>query len=134
MSSGYSGKSLVEKLGIKAGSRALFVGAPDGYTAGLGLPVGVTVATRGRGPFAFIQIFVRTGDELNARLSAAKKVLTTSGMLWVSWPKRTSGVRTDIDENDVRGTGLLLGLVDVKVCAVDDTWSALKFVIPLKNR
>ena len=135
MTDGYSGKPLVEKLGIKAGARVLITGAPRGYAKTLGtLPRGIRPARDGEGPFDFIQIFATTGEELNARLQRAKKTLARDGMLWVSWPKKSSGVAADIDENDVRGTGLMLGLVDVKICAVDKTWSALKFVIPLKER
>jgi len=135
LNAGYSGKPLIEKLGIKLGARAMIVAAPRGYLANLGrLPAGVRPATRGAGPFDFIQIFAVSGKDLRARFIRARPALASTGMLWASWPKRASGVPTDLEENVVRRAGLSLGLVDVKICAVDETWSALKFVIPLKSR
>jgi hypothetical protein len=132
---GYSGKPLIEKLGIKHGARAMIVAAPRVYLARLGrLPTGVRLVARGAGPFDFIQIFATSSDHLKARFSRARTALASAGMLWASWPKRASGVPTDLDESVVRRAGLSLGLVDVKICAVDETWSALKFVIPLKSR
>ena len=82
----------------------------------------------------FIHVFARSAATLGRSLPALKEALAQDGMLWVSWPKKTSGLATDVDENLVRHSGLALGLVDVKICAVDEVWSALKFVIPLKRR
>jgi hypothetical protein len=135
MSAGYSGKPLVVKLGIKPGAKALIVGAPRGYRATLSdLPPGVRPVASGAGPFDFIQLFSRSAAVLVRTLPKMKRLLAQDGMLWVSWPKRASALETDIDENVVRDAGLGVGLVDVKVCAVDETWSGLKFVIRLKDR
>ena len=135
MTAGYSGKPLVAKLGIKPGARVLIVGAPRGYRTTLGpLPAGVRLARGRTGPLDFIHVFARSAATLARSLPALKEALAQDGMLWVSWPKKTSGVATDVDENLVRHSGLALGLVDVKICAVDEVWSALKFVIPLKRR
>jgi hypothetical protein len=132
---GYSGKPLIDKLGIKAGNRVLLVNAPRGYRAALGPALRrAVVRARGEGPFDFVQVFARSIGELQARLRIAKEALERNGMLWVSWPKRASGIATDLDENAIRAMGLSLDLVDVKVCAVDEVWSGLKFVIPLKFR
>lgn len=135
MTAGYSGKPLVEKLGIKPGMSALIENAPRGYRSTLGtLPPGAVICASGKGPFEFIQVFSRNEDDLARRMRRAKAALSKHGMLWISWPKRSAGVASDLDENVVRRHGLAAGLVDVKVCAVDETWSGLKFVIPLKSR
>jgi hypothetical protein len=132
---GYSGKPLVEKLGIQVGARARFENAPRGYFKLLGvLPRGVVRRVSIEGPLDFVQLFVTSAGELRRMFLMAKKALCPDGMIWVSWPKRTSGVATDVDENVVRSAGLSIGLVDVKICAVDETWSGLKFVIPLRDR
>jgi len=132
---GYSDKSLVDKLGIKPGARMALLGAPPGYARTLGpLPEGAVVAKTLRGTFDFIQIFVTKRRDLERRFAALAKALEPDGMLWVSWPKKASGVPTDVTENDVRDVALAGGLVDVKVCAVDDTWSGLKLVRRLKDR
>jgi hypothetical protein len=88
----------------------------------------------GHGPLDFAMIFVKSAADLKKEFSAVSKKLAPAGMLWVSWPKKSSGVATDLDENKVRQIGLDLGLVDVKVCAVNEIWSGLKFVIRLKDR
>jgi hypothetical protein len=132
---GYSATPLVKKLGIKPGARVRFVGAPDGYAALLGpLPEGVQVRQSTRGPLDFIHLFASRRSELERRFAALKGALASDGMLWVSWPKRSSSLPTDLDENLVRRIGLDGGLVDVKVCAVDDDWSGLKFVYRLRDR
>ena len=135
-SSGYSGTPLCKKLGLKSGSHALIAGAPRGYRSTLGrLPPGVVWRTRGVGPFDFIQIFIRSASALPQVLARAKETMTRDGMLWLCWPKRSSQrAVAGLDENVIRAAGLAAGLVDVKVCAVDETWSGLKFVIPLKLR
>lgn len=133
---GYSGTPLVKKLGIKPGARILLVQPPRDYLARLvgPLPEGARVLRAGTRDIDFAQLFVTRASDLDARFPKLRDALTQAGMLWVSWPKRSSGVETDVDENVVRATGLRHGLVDVKVCAVDETWSGLKFVRRLKDR
>jgi hypothetical protein len=125
----------VEKLGIKPRTRIAIVNPPRGYRVTLGkLPPGVTVAASPSGPLPFIQFFVKSRDVLEAQLPALLRALEPDGSLWISWPKKTSGVMTDITEDVVRAVALPTGLVDVKVAAVDDVWSGLKLVRRLKNR
>lgn len=132
---GYSNRSLVDKLGIKAGMRIAILNAPRGYRATLGkLPAGVTVVPAARGVLPFIHLFTPNRDELEAKLPSLLRALTPEGSLWVSWPKKASGVATDITEDVVRAVALPTGLVDVKVAAIDDVWSGLKLVRRLKNR
>jgi hypothetical protein len=130
---GYSGKPLAAKLGIGPESRVLLVAAPDGFA--LGAPAGAAVHNRpGRGPYDVVLAFCPDEAALRRRFAPLAGRLTTAGALWISWPKRSSGVRTDLDENVVRDHGLAVGLVDVKVAAVDATWSGLKFVRRLSDR
>jgi hypothetical protein len=132
---GYSGRPLVEKLGIKPNSRIAIIGAPRSYRATLGkLPQGVTVTASPRGVLPFIHFFTRSRDQLESELSRLLRALTPDGALWISWPKKTSGVLTDITEDVVRAVALPTGLVDVKVAAIDDVWSGLKLVRRLRNR
>ncbi len=134
---GYSGTPLPKKLGIQDGDRVLVLDPPEGYPAGLGeVPRGATVRTsaRGRAPFDVIIIFTPCVEVLSERFSAAARRLVPSGGLWVAWPKKASGVPTNLDENVVREVGLAAGLVDNKVCAIDETWSGLRFVYRLKDR
>ena len=132
---GYSRKPLVEKLGIKPGHLVLIRNAPRGYARTLGdLPPGAFRYATGKGPFDVIQVFVSADAELRQALGDARRVMKRDGMVWVSWPKRSSGRKTDVDENDVRYAGLALDLVDVKICSVDAVWSGLKFVIPVRLR
>ena len=132
---GYSKRSLADKLGMKPGLRIAIVGEPRGYQRALGpLPPGTTRVRALRGPLDLVQVFVRSAGELASRGPALKAALAPAGALWVSWPKKASKVPTDLDENVVRAIGLDLGLVDVKVCAVDDVWSGLKFVYRLRDR
>jgi hypothetical protein len=131
---GYSGTPLVKKLGIKPGSNIAFLNAPEGYAEELDLPAGVTVISRSGKLLDFAQLFVKNEKELKKNFSKYAKRLNASGMLWVSWPKRSSGVPSDLSENVVREIGLAVGLVDVKVCAVSEVWSGLKFVYRLKDR
>lgn len=133
--SGYSGKSLVAKLGIKPGMPIAIIGAPRGYRTTLGaLPDGVSVTATLRRSLPFIQFFAKQRSALERRFPALKRALEQDGALWVSWPKKSSGVATDITEDVVRGVALPGGLVDVKVCAVDEVWSGLKLVRRLKDR
>jgi hypothetical protein len=128
--SGYSGTPLAAKLGFKAGQRACYVNPPEGFGELLGeLPDGVRVLARpGRG-LDLIVAFVTARADLERRLGALRGALASDGMLWVAWPKRASGVATDMTEHVVREVALPTGLVDTKVCAIDETWSGLKLVI-----
>jgi len=135
MAAGYSGTPLVKKLGYAAGQRVLLSKPPPHYADLLGpLPEPIQFASRAAGPLDLIHAFFVSQADLAKRFPALAKSLAPAGMLWVSWPKRTSGVATDLTEDVVRRIGLAGGLVDVKVCAVDDVWSALKFVRRLKDR
>jgi len=130
---GYSGTPLIKKLGIKPGARLQFVSEPKNFAGLLGeLPDGSRIASRGTLDFAIL--FVKSQSELKKGFARLRDRLESNGMLWVSWPKKTSGVETDLNEGIVRTFGLESGLVDVKVCAIDDTWSGLKFVRRLKDR
>ena len=135
MPAGYSKKSLVEKLGIKAGDAIAILGAPEDYAAALGnLPSTVRQTNKLKGPLDFIQFFATKRTHLEEHFPKLKAALSPNGMLWVSWPKGSSGVQTDLTENVVREIGLANGMVDVKVCAVDEIWSGLKFVYRIKDR
>jgi len=135
MAAGYSKKSLVEKLGIKDGFTISIVGAPKNYAMTLGkLPSGVKQSKKLEGPFDFLQFFCSERSRLEDKFPGLKGVISPNGMLWISWPKASSGVPTDLSENVIREIGLRNGLVDVKVCAVDETWSGLKFVYRIKDR
>jgi hypothetical protein len=132
---GYSGTPLVRKLGIKPGARLALIGAPEGFNAVLGeLPDGVTVRRRARGPCDVVVAFCVRRDQLRRRLPALRAALDPSGGLWIAWPKRASGVATDLGDGPVRELGLAAGLVDNKVCAIDETWSGLRFVYRLADR
>lgn len=132
---GYSGKPLVEKLGIKPGTTIAILNAPKGYDRTLGkLPKQVNRSPSVAGLFDFIQFFTSEKRALEREFATLARALTPAGMLWISWPKRTSGAATDLTEDVIRTIGLTHGLVDVKVAAVDDVWSGLKFVRRLKDR
>jgi len=129
-STGYSGTPLVRKLGFKAGLRVHYVAAPDEFDALVGeLPYDVRVLARPAAELDLVVLFVLSRAELDRRLGGLHARLRQDGMLWVAWPKRASRVPTDITENVVRDVALPRGLVDVKVCAIDATWSGLKLVI-----
>ena len=133
---GYSGTPLLKKLGIKPGDRLIVVNAPKGYWDWLA-PMPENVKGTGktaRGEVDFIQVFVSDQKIFKTEFLKNKKLLAKSGMLWVSWPKKSSKIPTDLSENDIRDFGLANGLVDVKVCAVDEVWSGLKFVFRVKDR
>src|ERR1700740_387510 len=129
---GYSGTPLPKKLGIKAGFRVRLGNAPQDVRAELRDALVECVAEETALDFAML--FTGSRAELRKEFPRATKRLNPAGMLWVSWPKKSSGVATDLDENVVRDIGLAAGLVDVKVCAVTDVWSGLKFVRRLKDR
>jgi hypothetical protein len=127
---GYSGTPLVKKLGIAQGARVAILGAPDGFDATLGeLPDGVVVTRRLGGRRDVVLAFVTERAALAGRLDALRAAIAPDGMIWVAWPKKASRMPTDITEDVVREVVLPTGLVDVKVCAIDDTWSGLKVVI-----
>ena len=130
MSTGYSGTPLAKKLGIKEGHGVALLGAPDGFSAVLAqtLPDAVDVRTRATGTADVIVTFHTVRTKLEARVDALLRLLDVDGGLWVAWPKRASGVPTDITEDTVREVFLPLGLVDNKVCAIDETWSGLRVV------
>jgi hypothetical protein len=132
---GYSGTPLVKKLGIKPGARLGLIAAPPGFDATLGeLPPEVSVRTQVRGPLDVIVAFYTRRGDLASRLDALKGALVSNGGLWIAWPKRASGVETDLTEDVVRELGLAAGLVDNKVCAIDDVWSGLRLVYRLRDR
>ena len=134
-SSGYSGKALGQKLGIKSWSRVKTRNAPAHYLQLLGdLPKDVHVSPRIRKPVDFVHVFALARAQLVAELKRAMSDIEQDGAVWVSWPKKSSGVRTDITEDVIREVALPMGLVDVKVCAMDETWSGLKLVIRKANR
>ena len=129
------GSPLVRKLGIKPGLRLGLIGAPDGFDATLGeLPDGVAVRRRLRGPLDVIVAFYVDRAELSRRWPALRGALEPAGGVWIGWPKRTSGVATDLNESIVRELGLAAGLVDNKVCAIDEVWSGLRLVVRLRDR
>jgi hypothetical protein len=136
VSAGYSGTPLVRKLGIKPEARLGVIGAPDDFDATLGeLPRGVHVRRRlGGQPFDVIVAFFDRRGALERRLPALAEALDPAGGLWIAWPKRASGVATDVTEDVVRNLGLAAGLVDNKVCAVDQVWSGLRLVYRLRDR
>ena len=126
---GYSGTPLPKKLGIKPGQRVALLRAPDGFDATLGeLPEDVALRRTARGPLDVIVSFTDSERDLRRRFAALARALDPAGGLWIAWPKRASGVPTDLDGNVVREVGLAAGLVDNKVCAIDETWSGLRFV------
>jgi hypothetical protein len=133
---GYSGTPLVRKLGIKPEGRLGLIGAPEGFDQTLGeLPPGVRVRRRlGGQPFDVIVAFHARGADLERRLPALVAALDPAGGLWLAWPKRASGVATDLTDDVVRVLGLASGLVDNKVCAIDHVWSALRLVYRLRDR
>ena len=127
---GYSGTPLVIKLGIKPASNVLVLGAPAGYRALLdGLPRDVRFVTTASGSTDFAHTFCTKRSEMAKTLTALRRKLPPAAVIWVSWPKKSSRVETDITEDTVREVALPLGLVDVKVCAIDDVWSGLKLVV-----
>jgi hypothetical protein len=124
--SGYSGTPLPKKLGIASGSTVALVGAPAGVIDGL--PDDVTVKRRARGKADVVVAFFTERRELERRIEALGRMIFPAGGLWVAWPKRASGLATTMDENVVRAVALPLGLVDNKVCAIDETWTGLRVV------
>ncbi len=130
MTAGYSGTPLATKLGMQAGQRVALLGAPHGFDDVLAetLPEGITTTTRAAGRADVIVTFHTRRSHLEGRVPKLLEVLDVDGGLWIAWPKRASKVPTDITEDTVREVFLPLGLVDNKVCAIDDTWSGLRVV------
>ncbi len=136
---GYSGTPLPKKLGIKDGFRIAFAGAPSDVLAELESALASCEVARDsagpqKAPLDFAMLFTKSKSELAKEFKRISQLLAPAGMVWVSWPKKSSGVASDLDENIVRDIGLAAGLVDVKVCAVTEIWSGLKFVRRLKDR
>ena len=132
---GYSGTPLPKKLGLKEGSRIALINAPTDFARELGeLPPDAQIVTRVTKPIDIALLFVLTERALLRDFDKLAKKLASNGMIWVAWPKKASGVATDLSEQRVRTIGLDCGLVDVKICAIDEVWSGLKFVIRLRDR
>lgn len=132
---GYSGTPLPKKLGIKEGSRIALVNPPKDLQSELGeLPDNVQFIKRPAKALDIILLFVLNERALTRDFAKLAATLVSNGMIWIAWPKKTSGVATDLSEQRVRQIGLDSGLVDVKICAIDETWSGLKFVYRLKDR
>ena len=132
---GYSATPVIKKLGIKEQFRIALVGAPADFLDELGpLPDGLEIVSKAKAPLDFVMVFVKSRAVLENSFRPLAGMIVPAGMVWVSWPKKASGVATDLNENIVRDIGLAAGLVDVKVCAVNDIWSGLKFVIRVKDR
>ncbi len=135
--SGYAQRTLAEKLGLKPGMSAYLLDAPDGYREALGdaaAHADVVASLDGAAALDFIHAFFTDHAALRVHLPPLKAALAPTGTLWISWPKKAAKVPTDVDETVVREAGLAVGLVDVKIAAVDPTWSGLKFVYRLKDR
>ncbi len=134
---GYSGTPLPQKLGIKPGLRVAVIDAPHSAMPVIAEVAGtgpVDLKFKGRDLYDVIVLFCENQWVLNGRFEAAKSRMAQNGGLWIAWPKQSSGVETDLNENIIRDIGLAAGLVDNKVCAIDGTWSGLRLVIRLENR
>jgi hypothetical protein len=132
---GYSKTPLAQKLGIKAGTTVAALNSPAQYRSLLSpLPAGVSFADKAIIGASFVHLFVTERQVLEKELKRLRGLLDEAGILWVSWPKKSSGAKTDITEDVIREACLPLGLVDIKVCAVDETWSGLKLMIRRENR
>jgi hypothetical protein len=131
---GYSETPLTKKLGIKPGFNLAFVNAPPDFFAELTLPHDVKVNSRSKKALDVVLLFVKREEDLKKKFAQYSQQLMPAGMIWVAWPKKSSGVTTDLSFTNVQAIGLATGLVDVKICAVNEVWSGLKFVIRLKDR
>lgn len=132
---GYSGTPLPKKLGVKENQRIALINAPKNFESELGtLPYTTKLVRRLVAPLDLVLLFVDHEKDLAKQFPVLAKKLSTNGMIWIAWPKKSSGVPTDLVFERVQRIGLECGLVDVKICAVDDIWSGLKFVIRLKDR
>jgi len=132
---GYSGTPLVQKIGIKPGHRVILRNHPESFLKDLGkLPEDSRTSERLSGAANVIVYFTEKRSALEKDFGGLAAALVPDGMLWIGWPKKASGKATDLNENIVREIGLKRGLVDVKVCAIDETWSGLKFVVRVRDR
>lgn len=132
---GYSGTPLSRKLGIEAGTRICVIGAPSNYLALVGpLPAGASIGARVTSRTDLIHVFTIFRSELQASLRQIVSSMKPAAAIWVSWPKKSSKVKTDVTEDVIRDIALPMGLVDIKVCAVDEVWSGLKLVLRKENR
>jgi hypothetical protein len=132
---GYSGTPLAKKLGIKPGATICTVGVPPHYLSLLEpLPADVTISRRPMDNIEIVHIFTKSRSELIELLTRYRAKIKQDGAIWVSWPKKSSGISSEVTENTVREVALPMGLVDIKVCAVDDVWSGLKLVIRKEER
>ncbi len=137
MAAGYSGTPLPQKLGIKENHKVVLLGAPAGFDKTLGaVPTGAVIATRlaGKAPLDVIVVFVKKQADLAGKIADARPRMAPAAGLWIAWPKKSSGVATDMTEQVIRDVALPTGLVDNKVCAIDETWSGLRLVIRRENR
>jgi hypothetical protein len=133
--SGYSGTPLAKKLGIKPGFKVKLISEPEYYlTLFTDLPMNVYFVANEESPVSLIHFFTKSNAELLFQLPKLKQQITQDGIIWVSWPKKASKVVTDVTEDKIRDYALQIGLVDIKVCAIDEIWSGLKLVIPVKDR
>jgi hypothetical protein len=131
---GDAGTLLVKKLGIKSGFNLALVNAPPGFSQELDPPSAVAINSRSQRPLDFVLLFARSEKELKKNFSKYAVRLKPAGMLWVAWPKKSSGVATELSFANVQKIGLAAGLVDTKICAVNEVWSGLKFVFRLTDR
>jgi len=132
---GYSGTPLPQKLGIKPGLTVVTINAPANYRRLLGqIPDSVTFSERLKSGSSFVHLFTSRRSEMQKKMSILRDKISDNGAIWVSWPKKSSGISTDVTEDVIREIALPLGFVDIKVCAVDDIWSGLKLMIRRENR
>jgi hypothetical protein len=132
---GYSGTPLPQKLGIKPGLMVVTINAPANYRRLLGqIPDSVTFSERLKSGSSFVHLFTSRRSEMQKKMSILRDKISDNGAVWVSWPKKSSGISTDVTEDVIREIALPLGFVDIKVCAVDETWSGLKLMIRRENR
>src|SRR5205823_6609065 len=133
---GYSGTPLWKKLGYKTGMSAYIDGAPSNYISLLALPVDIVVTwlPRAKSDIEFVHLFATSTSKLKRKLESYRKRIVPGGVIWVSWPKKSSGLKSNITEDTIREVALPIGLVDVKVCAVDAVWSGLKLMIRRTER
>jgi hypothetical protein len=132
---GYSDTPLVRKLGVPPNESLIAINPPDNYGQLIApLPDGVAVTSRMRSGATFVHLFATKRSDLQHQLRTLRDKLNDAGMLWISWPKKASKVATDITEDTIRADALPLGFVDVKVCALDETWSGLKLMIRREQR
>jgi hypothetical protein len=135
MAAGYSSTPTAKKLGLKDGHRVCVLNPPKKYSDVIGrLPKDIALTDRLNHPADIVHVFVTRQADLTSRIQLMRKAIAPDGALWVSWPKKASKVPTDVTEDTIRTLALASGLVDVKVCAIDDVWSGLKLVIPVAQR